>query len=123
MKCVICGKTIKGSKHNAEPLAHGECCDSCNQKVLAYRLVQIMGEQFTYGNAEMRNHFKQVVLKDNQEHPAVVGSRIYIFEMLDEPSYTGATGVVEHIDDIGQLHGSWGGCAILPSEDVYIVLR
>ena len=120
MKCVICGKEIKGFGNNAEPLAHGKCCDECNERVVALRLVQ---HQYTYGNAEMRNHFKQVVLKDNQEHPAVVGSKVYIFEMLDEPSYTGATGVVEHIDDIGQLHGSWGGCALLPSEDVFIVIR
>lgn len=48
-----------------------------------------------------------------------VGDEIKIIEMKDEPSYTGKTGVVEFIDDIGQLHGTWGGCALIPEIDKF----
>ena len=28
-----------------------------------------------------------------------------------------ATGIVEHVDDMGQLHGTWGGLAAIPGVD------
>ena len=34
MKCVICGKPIKGYGHNAMPIKEGRCCDECNIKVV-----------------------------------------------------------------------------------------
>ena len=37
-QCVICGKQIEGYGNNAEPLAHGRCCDFCNAGVIARRL-------------------------------------------------------------------------------------
>lgn len=46
-----------------------------------------------------------------------VGTLIKIIKMQGEPQYTGKVGVVEHIDAIGQLHGTWGGCAVIPEED------
>lgn len=48
-----------------------------------------------------------------------VGDKIKIIEMVDEPHYTGKVGVVERIDSIGQLHGTWGGCALIPGIDNY----
>ena len=48
-----------------------------------------------------------------------VGDRIRIIEMKDEPSYNGKDGMVEYIDDIGQIHGSWGGCALIPGVDKF----
>jgi hypothetical protein len=33
----------------------------------------------------------------------------------------GITGVVEYIDDMGAIHGTWGSLALLP-EDNYIVI-
>ena len=51
-----------------------------------------------------------------------VGQKVRIIEMMGEPQYTGKKGVVEHIDDLGQIHGSWGGCAIIPSTDRYEVV-
>lgn len=53
---------------------------------------------------------------------AKVGDTIRILEMKGEPQYTGKIGVVEFIDDIGQIHGSWGGCAIQPENDRYEIL-
>ena len=48
-----------------------------------------------------------------------VGDKIRIINMEGEPQYTGKVGVVERIDSIGQLHGSWGGCALIPGIDNY----
>ena len=48
-----------------------------------------------------------------------VGDKIYINRMDGEPNYSGRSGVITHIDDIGQLHGSWGGLAVnLDIDDV-----
>ena len=52
-----------------------------------------------------------------------VGDKIQIIEMKDEGSYTGKIGIVESIDDLGQIHGTWGGCAIIPEIDTFIVLE
>ncbi len=35
-----------------------------------------------------------------------VGDKIRIIQMNGEPLYSGKIGIVEHIDDIGQIHGS-----------------
>ena len=51
-----------------------------------------------------------------------VGDKIKIINMKDEPQYTDQEGAVTHIDDAGQIHGTWGGCAIVPEVDTYIVL-
>ena len=48
-----------------------------------------------------------------------VGDKIRIIQMDKEPQYDGKTGIVEHIDDAGQIHGSWGGCALIPGVDEY----
>ena len=49
-----------------------------------------------------------------------VGDEIQIVYMEGEPQYTGKCGVVEYIDDIGQIHGSWGGCALIIGRDLFI---
>jgi len=49
------------------------------------------------------------------------GQKIRIISMEGEPSYEGKTGVIEHIDDIGQLHGTWGGLALIPATDKFVV--
>lgn len=52
-----------------------------------------------------------------------VGQRIKIIAMDGEPQYTGKEGVIEHIDGIGQLHGTWGGCALIPGIDSFKVIE
>ncbi len=54
---------------------------------------------------------------------AKVGDKIKIIKMLGEPNYTGRVGIVEYIDSIGQLHGTWGGLAIQEDDDRYIVIE
>ena len=51
------------------------------------------------------------------------GMTIKIIYMEGEPQYTGKTGTIEHIDDMGQLHGSWGGCALIPGTDEFEIVR
>lgn len=52
-----------------------------------------------------------------------IGDTIKIISMKDEPPYTNRTGIVTHIDDAGQIHGTWGGCAIIPEADTYIIMK
>lgn len=54
---------------------------------------------------------------------AKVGDKIRIIDMQGEPGYCGKVGIVRHIDDIGQLHGTWGGCAVIPECDSYEVIE
>lgn len=53
---------------------------------------------------------------------AKVGDTIRIIKMKGEPQYSGKMGVVDFVDDIGQLHGSWGGLAVQPENDNYEIL-
>lgn len=49
---------------------------------------------------------------------AKVGDKIKIIRMSDPyVDYNGREGTITYIDDIGQLHGTWGGCAIIPEID------
>lgn len=53
---------------------------------------------------------------------AKVGDIILIQEMEGEPDYIGRLGEVKHIDALGQLHGTWGGLAVIPEKDkIYIM--
>ena len=52
-----------------------------------------------------------------------IGNKIRIIYMDGEPQYTGKVGVVNHIDDMGQIHGSWGGCALIPNVDEFEVIE
>jgi hypothetical protein len=51
-----------------------------------------------------------------------LGKTIRIISMSGEPHYTGREGIVRKVDDIGQLHGSWGGLAINTDADSFEVL-
>ncbi len=53
---------------------------------------------------------------------AKVGDKIKILQMQGEPQYEGKEGVIQYIDALGQLHGTWGGCAVIPETDKYEVI-
>ena len=53
---------------------------------------------------------------------ALVGRTIEKIVMKGEPNYSGRIGTIELIDDMGQLHGSWGGCAVILGEDSYRII-
>lgn len=53
-----------------------------------------------------------------------IGDTIRIIRMNDDGGkdlqarmYNGRSGVVEHTDSMGQLHGTWGGLAVIPGVD------
>ena len=51
------------------------------------------------------------------------GDKIKIIHMEGEDTtYDGAEGTVERIDSIGQLHGTWGGLAVIPGVDEFEVI-
>ena len=50
------------------------------------------------------------------------GMTIRIIRMDGEPNYTNAIGKVVWIDGIGQIHGTWGGCAIIPGLDEFEII-
>ena len=52
-----------------------------------------------------------------------VGDTIRIKYMDGEPRYSGREGVIKTIDDMGQLHGTWGGLAVIPSQDSFEVIQ
>lgn len=58
-----------------------------------------------------------------------VGDKVRIIRLYDcgydeaAKSYAGKEGVVQHIDGIGQLHGTWGGLAIIPDVDEFEVIN
>ena len=60
---------------------------------------------------------------------AKVGDKIRIVRLDDcggtdwqAREYEGRIGVVQHIDSIGQLHGTWGGLAVNPEVDEFEVI-
>lgn len=100
--CCICGKEIKGEGHNAEPyVIDGLCCEKCNiEKVMPARIEKL-----------------QTLTTPNTK----VGDKLLIVSMRNEPHYNGKKGTITHIDDIGQLHGTWGSLAVIPEEDEFVV--
>ena len=61
--------------------------------------------------------------KQQKESPYKVGQRVRIIHLEGEDyRYDGKEGVIEHIDGIGQLHGTWGSLAIIPEADEFIII-
>lgn len=54
---------------------------------------------------------------------ANVGHKIQIIYMRGEPHYQGRVGEIEIIDCAGQLHGTWGECALIPEIDKYEIIE
>jgi hypothetical protein len=52
-----------------------------------------------------------------------IGDKIRIINMKGEPQYTDKQGIVKHIDGLSQLHGTWGGLAVIPEEDDFVILE
>lgn len=53
-----------------------------------------------------------------------VGDKIRIIHLRGEDDrYDGREGVIQHIDGIGQLHGTWGGLAVIPEDDEFEVIE
>lgn len=55
--------------------------------------------------------------------PIAIGDKIKIVQMKGEPQYSGREGTVTNIDSIGQIHGTWGGCALIPEKDQFVIIE
>lgn len=52
------------------------------------------------------------------------GDLIRIIHLSGEDSrYDGRTGRITHIDSKGQLHGTWGGLAVIPETDKFEIIQ
>lgn len=60
-------------------------------------------------------------MKEVRDFPKV-GDMIHIYHMFGEPQYKDTEGIVRYIDDMNQIHGTWGGCALVPGDD-YVILK
>lgn len=60
-----------------------------------------------------------------ERYKHLVGKTIRIESMPNEPrerDYIGREGEVLFVDDMGDLHGTWGGLALIPNVDSWSVL-
>ena len=58
-----------------------------------------------------------------QKYSHLIGKRVKIVHLNGEDNrYDGKEGIVERVDSMGDLHGTWGGLAIIPREDDFVVL-
>lgn len=52
-----------------------------------------------------------------------LGCEIVITHLDGEDGrYDGKSGIVERVDDMGQLHGTWGFLAVIPGQDSFRVV-
>lgn len=61
-------------------------------------------------------------LQKKYEH--LIGKKVKIIHLSGEDNrYDGKVGVVERVDSMGNLHGTWGFLAIIPEEDAWRVIE
>lgn len=53
----------------------------------------------------------------------MIGKKIEIIRMDGEPHYNGRQGIVTRIDDMGQIHGTWGRCALIEDCDKFKIIE
>ena len=78
-------------------------------KVAAYQEQVMSIDSILHEHKEFNdilNHFK-VEEKDKKN----------MVDTVFKKDYDGTIGVVDLVDDAGQIHGSWGGCALIPGVD------
>lgn len=51
----------------------------------------------------------------------LIAKKIRIIDMKGEPQYAGKEGFVTRVDDAGQIHGTWGGCALVEEDEWELV--
>lgn len=59
---------------------------------------------------------------NKEAYKPLIGKRIRITKMEGDQHYVGKEGVVELIDDLPSLHGTWGGLGVLCDIDEFEVI-
>ena len=49
------------------------------------------------------------------------GDVVHIYHIFGESEYKDCEGIVKYIDDMNQIHGTWGGLALLFDDDWEII--
>ena len=47
---------------------------------------------------------------------------IFLSGEKDPKRYQGKIGIITHVDNYGQLHGTWNGLAVIPEIDKFLVI-
>lgn len=64
---------------------------------------------------------KEELVNRNKEF--FIGCEIVITHLDGEDgTYDGRSGIVEYVDDMGDLHGTWGFLAVIPGQDQFRVV-
>jgi hypothetical protein len=64
MICAICKKKFSGYGNNAEPVAEGQCCDSCNKtKVVPARIKEIRKNKEADEEVLSANNVEKYIMK------------------------------------------------------------
>ncbi len=118
---------LQGSKETKVPSLkpYTEAADVKDRAELS-RLVEKAKKEkklFKIGRS-MKEGFRYTFLiegmaKEEAKPEFKVGSTVKITSMAGEPEYTGKVGKITKIDDAGQLHGTWGGLALIPGDDKF----
>ena len=59
--------------------------------------------------------------KSKSKSEVELGDIVHIYTMFGESEYSGREGVVKFIDDMDQIHGTWGGLALHFDDDWEII--
>ena len=118
---------LQGSKETKGPSLkpYTEAVDVKDRAALSQLVEKAKKEKklFKIGRS-MKEGFRYTFLieemvKEEAKPEFKVGSTVKITRMAGEPEYTGKVGKITEIDDAGQLHGTWGGLALIPGEDEF----
>ena len=117
--CCICNEEFEGWGNNPAPAKlEGVCCDECNfGLVLPIRMLVL---EWSHLTDEQKEEQRQKLKERNGN--IKVGDALVILKLKGEKTdeYVGRFGIITHIDDMGQLHGTWGGLAVIPNEDLFL---
>lgn len=109
-RCTICNKLFDGWGNNAFPVTDGVCCNECNKQVVTCR---ILADKYLLNPVNIAQLCKAITCEPK------IGNHLFILEMSGEQEYQFKCGIITAIDDAKQIHGTWGGCAIIPNKDVF----
>ena len=118
---------LQGSKESKIPSLkpYTEAVDVKDRAALSQLVEKAKKEKklFKIGRS-MKEGFRYTFLieemvKEEAKPEFKVGSTVKIISMAGEPEYTGKVGKITKIDDAGQLHGTWGGLALIPGDDKF----